>query len=126
MRGATVSWLIGILSNEPREVGVEACYFVARELKQLMIPAELRKDPLADAEASLPTSQGRLAGQRIIENIKSREGLAQLELSHERASYYLDLVLEAGKEIAKDGATNQAEGARLLAQLRAAADNQRT
>lgn len=116
-----MSWLISILSAENREVAVEACYFVARELKQLTVPADLRKDPLADAEASLPTQEARAVGQRIVDEIKSREGKQVLDLSRERALHYLDLVVDAGRQIARSGTHVPTEGRRLLAGLRAAA-----
>jgi hypothetical protein len=116
-----MSWIVTILSDESREVGVAACYFVARELKQLTIPADLRKDPLADAEASLPTPQARAAAERIIQEIERREQRSRLQLSKETALHYVDLVLDAGHDIARNARTGSADGARLLAELRSAA-----
>jgi hypothetical protein len=118
-----MAWLESILSGETREIAVEASYYVARVLKQLMIRAELRKEPLADAEASLPSAEARSVGTRILDEIKTREGLEQLELSKERASYYLELVLHSAQEKAKNHNRSPAESAQLLAELRSNADS---
>lgn len=119
-QAAKTEWLKVMLTREPAEIALEAAYYAVRELKQLSIPIEQRKEHLEDAPKSEPTIEGRRLALQIMSEIEAHEATNKADLSKQQAESYIELMLTAVRKLSTDVHPIKAGlGERLLAKLRA-------